>query len=83
MLKGEVVANIEKAMVRYTEVYKALYRRTPGELRDLGGGWVVVNGARMTTPELEQLTAQLQRELQQEQLRKRNIVQRLLGWFNG
>ena len=42
---------------------------------------MLVNGARMTTEELEQLTDQLQRELQEEQARKRNIVKRLLNWF--
>ncbi len=74
--------NTEKAMARYMEIYKSLYRRTPSELRDLGGNWVLVNGARMTTEELEQLTEQLRRELQQEQARKRNIVKRLLNWFS-
>lgn len=73
--------NIEKAMARYLEIYQSLYKRAPSELRDLGGDWVLVNGARMTIDELEQLTAQLQRELQQEQARKRNIVKRLLNWF--
>ncbi len=75
--------NIEKAMARYMEVYQSLYRRTPSELRDLGGDWVLVNGARMTSHDLEQLTVQLQRELQQEQARKRGLVRRLLSWFSG
>jgi hypothetical protein len=35
----------------------------------------------MTLIELQQLTDQLQRELQQEQARKRNLVKRLLNWF--
>ncbi len=74
--------NTEKSMARYLEIYKSLYRRAPSELRDLGGNWVLVNGARMTTEELEQLTDQLQRELQEEQARKRNIVKRLLNWFS-
>jgi hypothetical protein len=73
--------NIERAMAAYVEVYQALYRKMPSELRDLGGDWVLVNGARMTIRELEQLTGQLQRELQQEKARKRSLVQRLLGWF--
>ncbi len=73
--------NTEKAMARYLEIYQSLYRRTPTELRDLGGDWVLVNGARMTLIELEQLTAQLQRELQEEQMRKRSLVKRLLNWF--
>jgi hypothetical protein len=74
--------NTEKSMARYLEIYKSLYRRAPSELRDLGGNWVLVNGARMTTEELEQLTDQLHRELEQEQARKRNIVKRLLNWFS-
>lgn len=77
-----LAVNIEPAMARYTEIYQSLYRRSPSELRDLGEGWVLVNGARMTFHELEILTGQLQRELQQEQARKRNLVKRLLGWFS-
>jgi hypothetical protein len=73
--------NIERAMANYVEIYQALYHKMPNELRDLGGDWVLVNGARMMVRELEQLTTQLQRELQQERARKRSIVQRLLGWF--
>jgi hypothetical protein len=76
-----MVVNTEKAMARYLEIYQSLYRRTPTELRDLGSDWVLVNGARMTLMELEQLTAQLQRELQEEQMRKRSLVKRLLNWF--
>jgi hypothetical protein len=74
--------NIEKAMARYLEIYQSLYKRAPSELRDLGGDWVLVNGARMTLEELELLTAQLQRELQQEQARKRSLVKRLMNWFS-
>ena len=73
--------NPEKAMARYLEIYQSLYRRTPTELRDLGNNWVLVNGARMTLVELDQLTTQLQRELQEEQMRKRSLVKRLLNWF--
>jgi hypothetical protein len=76
-----VGVNTEKSMARYLEIYQSLYRRAPSELRDLGGDWVLVNGARMTLTELDQLTEQLQRELQQEQARKRNLVKRLLTWF--
>ncbi len=74
--------NTEKAMAKYLEIYQSLYRRAPTELRDLGGDWVLVNGARMSLIELEQLTEQLQRELQQEQNRKRSLVKRLLNWFS-
>ena len=74
--------NTENVMAKYLEIYQSLYRRTPSELRDLGGDWVLVNGARMSIIELEQLTDQLQRELQQEQHRKRSLVKRLLTRFS-
>ncbi|HLY26946.1 MAG TPA: hypothetical protein VKQ72_11445 [Aggregatilineales bacterium] len=80
---GRAGVNTEKAMAQYLEVYQSLYRRAPSELRDLGSDWVLVNGARMSLAELQQLTEQLQRELQQEQARKRNVVKRLLTWFGG
>jgi hypothetical protein len=80
VLEGSAL-NTEKSMARYLEIYQSLYHRAPSELRDLGGEWVLVNGARMTLVELEQLTDQLNRELQQEQARKRNLVKRLLTWF--
>ena len=70
-------------MAQYLQVYQSLYRRAPSELRDLGGDWVLVNGARMTLIELQQLTTQLQLELKEEQTRKRNLVKRLLTWFGG
>jgi hypothetical protein len=74
--------NTDQAMNRYLEIYKSLYRRMPSELRDLGGNWVLVNGARMSVEELEQLSDQLQHELWQEQHRKRSLVNRLLKWFS-
>ena len=77
-----MVVNTEIAMAKYLEIYQSLYRRTPTELRDLGGEWVLVNGARMSLIELEQLTQQLQREYQEERHRKRGLVKRLLTWFS-
>jgi len=74
--------NTENAMAKYLEIYQSLYRRAPSELRDLGGDWVLVNGARMSLIELQQLTDQLQRELQEEKNRKRGLVKRLLTWFS-
>ena len=75
--------NVEKVMASYVEIYKSLYKRPPGELLDLGDGWILVNGARMTSRELEQLTSQLQTEWNQDRARKRSLVTRLLGWFGG
>ncbi len=72
---------VEKAMARYLHVYQALYQRTPKELRDLGSDWVLVNGARMSVDELENLAEELNREYQQVLANKRSIVKRLLTWF--
>lgn len=79
---AEGFVTTDKAMIRYHEAYLSLFRRPPSELRDIGNNWVLVNGARMSIDELEVLTSQLQRELQQERARKRNLVQRLLNWFS-
>lgn len=72
---------VEKAMARYLHVYQALYQRSPKELRDLGSNWVLVNGARMSVDELENLAEELNREYQQVLANKRSIVKRLLAWF--
>jgi hypothetical protein len=73
---------VEKAMIQYLEVYQALYNRAPRELRDLGDNWVLVNGARMSIDELENLTSELNREYQQFLTNKRSIVKKLLNWFS-
>jgi hypothetical protein len=72
---------VQKAMARYLDVYRLLYQREPRELRDIGNNWVLVNGARMSINELENLATQLNREYQQVLSNKRTIVQRLLNWF--
>jgi hypothetical protein len=69
-------------MARYQNVYLSLYQRTPRELRDLGNNWVLVNGARMSVDELENLANELQKEYQQVLVNKRNIVKKLLNWFS-
>lgn len=66
---------------RYQQIYRKLYRREPREVRDLGSGWVLVNGARMPITELEKLTEQMQSEYRQMVARKRNIINRLLKWL--
>lgn len=73
----------ERAMVQYTEIYQALYKRNPRDLRDLGSGWIQVNGAKMSIAEFEHLTGQLQRELQEEKARRRGLVGKLLKFFGG
>lgn len=66
---------------RYEQVYRKLYQREPRELRDLGAGWVLVNGARMQVMELEKLTDQLQLEYRQLTAQKRSVVKRLMRWL--
>lgn len=69
-------------MARYLDVYRLLYQREPRELRDMGNSWVLVNGARMSVDELENLSEQLSREYQQVLSNKRSIVKKLLNWFS-
>jgi hypothetical protein len=72
---------VERVMARYLHVYQSLYQRSPKELRDLGNNWVLVNGARMSVEELENLANELNSEYQQSLANKRSVVKRLLNWF--
>jgi hypothetical protein len=69
------------ALNRYAQVYRKLYQREPSELRDLGAGWVLVNGARMQVAELEKLTEQMYSEYRQMAAQKRSIIKRLMTWL--
>ncbi|MFC1959405.1 hypothetical protein ACFLYO_01725 [Chloroflexota bacterium] len=69
------------ALKRYEQVYRKLYQREPRELRDLGAGWVLVNGARMQVLELEKLTDQLLVEYRQLTAEKKSVVKRLMRWL--
>lgn len=71
----------EKVMQNYVDAYRKLYNRAPADLRALDNDWVVVNGARMRLTELEYLTKQLQLEYRQVVGDRRNLVNRLIGWF--
>lgn len=73
---------IQELLSDYSMVYNKLYQRPPREIRYLGEGWVLVNGARMTASELEQLTLQLRKEFDKAQASKRTVVQKLLKWFS-
>ncbi len=66
---------------RYQQLYRKLYFRDPHELRDLGTGWVVVNGVRMQVSELERLTQQMQLQYRQSVAQKRGVVKRLIAWL--
>ena len=74
-------SSIAAVMKRYRQVYLKLYQREPRELRDLGTGWVLVNGARMQVGELVRLTDQMQNEYRQAMTQKRNVIMRLLTWL--
>ncbi len=76
-----MAVNVSVTIQQYQQLYRKLYRREPGEVRDLGSGWVLVNGARMRVTELEKLTEQMRREYRLVVARKRSIVERLLAWF--
>ena len=73
---------VQELLSNYTQNYAKLYRRNPREVVDLGEGWVLINGARMSVEELSQLTLQLQHEIDKERAAKRNVVTRLLKWFS-
>lgn len=72
---------VSMLLQRYELVYRKLYLREPSEIRDLGNGWVLVNGARMPVSELQRLTDQMQIEYRQASAHKRNIVNRLMAWL--
>ena len=71
----------DKIIAHYSEAYQKLYNRRPRDIQNLDNGWVMVNGARMKISELEYLTGQLQQEINQDLLKKRSVVTRLLKWF--
>lgn len=73
---------VEKLLTDYTQTYQKLYQRNPREVEDLGQGWVLVNGARMTIDELEHLTKQLRDEIEKARASKRGLVMRLVKWFS-
>lgn len=76
-----MVAQIEKLMDNYTEVYQNVYQRSPRDLQILNEDWVLVNGAKMRITELEYLTQQLQLEYNEMRRQKRSLVTRLIQWF--
>lgn len=71
----------DRVITQYAEAYQKLYNRLPRDIQNLDNGWVIVNGARMRISELEYLTLQLQQEINQDLLKRRNVVTRLLKWF--
>ena len=71
----------DQVIAHYSEAYQKLYNRSPRDIQNLDNGWVLVNGARMRITELEYLTVQLQEEIKQDLLKRRNVVTRLLKWL--
>lgn len=78
---GNLASSVSAIIGRYRQLYRKLYLQDPRELRDLGTGWVVVNGARMRVSELEKLTDQMQSRYRQTIAQKRNVVKRLVAWL--
>lgn len=78
----EASVGVEQILADYTQTYQELYRRDPREVEDLGEGWVLVNGARMSLDELTELTEQLRQEIKKARASKRSIVNRLVKWFS-
>jgi hypothetical protein len=80
-MQTTVQISAEQAMRSYASAYQKLYKRLPKDLRALDGNWVVVNGARIQTVELQYLTARLEQEYAQLQEQKRSLVNRMIKWF--
>ncbi len=74
-------AGHDQVIAHYTDAYQKLYNRRPRDIQNLDNGWVIVNGARMKVSELEYLTYQLQQEINQDLLKRRSVVTRLLKWL--
>lgn len=77
------IQNTSNVMHRYAEAYEKLYNRRPRDLRAVDDDWVIVNGARMRSAELDHLTKQLQMEYSQTLSNKRNMIGKLIKWFKG
>lgn len=75
------VSSVQLLLGRYQQIYQKVYGREPRALRDLGGGWVLVNGTRMHVSELERQTEVLQLEYRKQVAEKRSIIKRLIRWF--
>lgn len=65
----------------YAEAYHKLYKRHPRELHRIDDDWVLVNGVRISTIELDQMTRQLREEYAQSVAKRRGIAARLINWF--
>lgn len=77
------IQSTSNVMHHYAEAYEKLYNRRPRDLRAVDDDWVIVNGARMRSGELEHLTKQLQMEYTQTISNKRNMIGKLIKWFKG
>lgn len=71
----------KQALSLYQQAYEQLYKKIPADLRTLGDGWVILNGARMQEAELGYLTRQLQLEYDRQLVRRRGVVDKLIGWL--
>lgn len=75
------VSQSDLVIGQYKLAYERLYNRTPQYLYVLDDNWVIVNGARMRTTELEYVTRRLDEEYHETMRKRQSIVQRLIGWL--
>ena len=66
---------------QYKVAYERLYNRTPQYLYVLDDNWVIVNGARMRTTELQYVTQRLEEEYHETVRKRQSLVKRLIRWL--
>ena len=76
-----MISSAEQVIIQYKQAYQQLYDRTPQYLYVLDSEWVVVNGARMRTTELQFVVQRLNDEYKQVNAKRNSIVYRLISWL--
>ena len=71
----------ETAIMRFTDAYTKLFKRTPQDLYALDNNSIVVNGARFQVIELEFLSAHMELQYKLVQEQKRGLIHRLIRWL--
>lgn len=74
-------SSAEQIITQYKQAYQKLYDRTPQYLYVLDGEWVVINGARMRTTELQFVIQRLDEEYKQIHAKRNSVVHRLIAWL--
>lgn len=76
-----MISSAEQVIGQYKQAYQKLYERTPQYLYVLDNEWVIVNGARMRTTELQYIVQRLNEEYKQVHAKRQSVVQRLISWL--